>query len=105
MAKRPTTKPTRRAGWAIDMIDTIKHPVSGETYAVQVRLSDGLIVKAVGPMGRPYDDPSAWLFNTSTHDGLETAAWLQAELDAFDASLPPEIGTDAFGEPPAEVVS
>ena len=65
------------------MITTIRHPRSGETYAVEIY--GDIVVRAAGPLH--YSDPTDWaslaqaIANAGT-DAEDDGAWLQSELDA-----------------------
>lgn len=66
---------------------TIKHPRSGEVYAVEIGGSPESVVRAAGPLH--YKDPTDaesirdYLDNQPQEDTEENGQWLQAELDGF----------------------
>lgn len=66
----------------MSQITTIRHPRSGETYAVLLA-ADGTIVEAAGPLHhkdqRDEASLATWLMHNQ--DREEDAAWLSASLE------------------------
>lgn len=65
-------------------IYTIRHPKSGDLFAVETGPSDfyegqDRILRAAGPMNVGADARD-WLDNTSTNDATDDAVWLGGEL-------------------------
>lgn len=63
---------------------TIQHPVSGETYAVELG-PEGQLARAAGPLhhtdATDADSLRAWIDNQPGDDAREDAAWLRGQLE------------------------
>ena len=61
---------------------TLRHPKSGEDYAVALHVDT--IVLAAGPLHHSDPRTAEWIANyvLNANDGAETADWLQEELNA-----------------------